>query len=300
MSPLPALPLAEWEDSKNTVHVFLQIVGKVRMTLHPKLNHWWHVPLYVSSRGLTTRAIPGPGKLVEIEFDFCAHRLCVRCSDGAGEDFVLRGLSVADFYARLMDTLARLGVEVAIKAEPYDLPFSTIPFAEDREHASYDPAAVERYFDLLCFVSAVFERFRGRFIGKSTPVHLFWHHMDLALTRFSGKAAPMEHARTNADREAYSHEVISFGFWAGDAATPQPAFYAYLYPEPPGLADYGLVPGAARWNTDYGYSMAFLSWEDVRAADDPEAYLLEFLEGCYQLMARANGWDIEALTLPGT
>jgi hypothetical protein len=299
MPQLPKLPLADWEDTKNTLHLFMQIVGKIRMTLHPKSNHWWHVPLYVCSRGLTTRPIPAQGMLFEIQLDFCAHRLSVSCSSGATEEFALTDLSVAAFYTRLMQALARIGVEVRIKAEPYDLPFSTLPFAEDEVHASYDAQAVETYFTLLRFVEPVFEQFRGRFVGKSTPVHLFWHHMDLALTRFSGKAAPLESAATNADREAYSHEVISFGFWTGDADTPQPAFYAYVYPEPPGLAQQPLVPAAARWNAAYGYAQAFLSWEDLRVADDPTADLLAFLEGCYQLMAGANSWDLEALALPG-
>lgn len=297
-STLPALPLDEWEDTQNTLHLFLQIVGKIRMSAFPKANHWWHVPLYVSSRGLTTRPIPFGDRVVEITFDFVDHRLLVVCSDGQTQGFSLEGLSVAAFYANLMQALSALGITVEIKAEPYDLPFSTIPFADDQEHASYDRECVEKYWQILLFVNEVFERFRGRFVGKSTPVHLFWHHADLALTRFSGKEAPPLQGGSRADKEAYSHEVISFGFWAGDKNTPQPAFYAYAYPEPEGISQTTLRPEAARWNTDYGYSMAFLSYEDVRNTNNPQETLLEYLEHSYQTFARPAGWDIQALALP--
>ena len=297
VSDLPALPLDAWEDSKNTLHLYLQIVGKIRLALFPKTNHWWHVPLYVSSRGLTTRPIPYGDRMFEIQFDLIDHRLNVVCSDGRTEGFELNALSVADFYARLMGTLEREDIVVKIKAEPYDVPFSSTPFAEDREHAAYDKDWVSKYWQALVFVDSVFEAFRGRFVGKSTPVHLFWHHADLALTRFSGKAAPPLTGGSAADREAYSHEVISFGFWAGDGVTREPAFYAYAYPEPEGLQEEALSPPQAKWRTDYGYTMGFLTYEDMRQAADPEAYLLEFLESAYRVFARRAGWDVEQFAL---
>ncbi len=294
---LPALPLDEWEDTQHTLHLFMQIVGKIRMSAFPRANHWWHVPLYVSSRGLGTHLIPFGDRAVEINFDFIDHRLTLQCSDGNTQGFLLENLSVAGFYSHLMRILAELNIQVTIKAEPYDVPFSDVPFLEDEIHASYDRKAVEKYWQLLLFVNGVFERFRGRYLGKSTPVHLFWHHADLALTRFSGNAAPPFEGGSRADQDAYSHEVISFGFWAGDQNTRQPAFYAYIYPEPEGITDMPLKPESAHWNTDYGYSMAFLSYEDIRQSSDPEASLLEYLQHCYQGLARLAKWDIEALDL---
>lgn len=295
---LPALPLDEWEDTQHTLHLFMQIVGKIRMSAFPKANHWWHVPLYVSGRGLTTRPIPFGDRVVEINFDFIDHRLDVVCSDGQTEGFSLEGISVASFYSSLMQALSALGVSVTIKAEPYDLAFSNIPFAEDQVHTSYDRDSVGKYWKILVFVDGVFEQFRGRYLGKSTPVHLFWHHADLALTRFSGKKAPPLKGGSRADQEAYSHEVISFGFWAGDQNTREPAFYAYAYPEPEGLSKTTLRPDAACWNTNYGYSMAFLSYEDVRNTRDPQETLLEYLESSYQIFARPAGWDMQSLALP--
>jgi len=295
MNSLPRLIVDDWEDTKNTLHLFMQIVGKVRLTLFPKQNHWWHVPLYVSCRGITTRSIPHGDLLFDITFDFIEHQLVVSCSTGETRSFPLEGQSVASFYKNLLSYLGALGIEVAIRAEPYDVPFSKIPFAEDTGHARYDADAVSRYWRLLVFVDSVFETFRGEFVGKSTPVHLFWHHADLALTRFNGKAAPALGGGTKADQEAYSHEVISFGFWMGDAVVREPAFYAYTYPEPENLSKTPLdIPGAS-WNTDFGYSMLFCSFEQVRVATSPRDALLEYLHRGYVLLATAGGWDIESL-----
>lgn len=295
MNSLPRLMVEDWEDTKNTLHLFMQIVGKVRLTLFPKQNHWWHVPLYVSCRGITTRSIPCGDLLFDITFDFIEHQLVVSCSTGETRAFPLAGQSVASFYRNLLSHLDALGVKVAIRAEPYDVPFSKIPFPEDTGHASYDADAVSRYWRLLVFVSSVFETFRGEFVGKSTPVHLFWHHADLALTRFNGKAAPAPGGGTKADREAYSHEVISFGFWMGDAVVREPAFYGYIYPEPENLSNPPLeIPGAS-WNTDFGYSMLYCPFEQVRMASNPRDALLEYLRSGYMLFARAGGWDIESL-----
>lgn len=294
---LPALPLRDWDDTQHTLHLFIQIVGKIRMSAFPRANHWWHVPLYVTSRGLGTHPIPFGDRVVEVNFDFITHRLEVQCSNGFSQGFSLEKSSVADFYNRLMQIFAALGIQITIKAEPYDVPFSDVPFAEDETHASYDRVAVEKYWQILLFVNGVFERFRGRYLGKSTPVHLFWHHADLALTRFSGNKAPPLKSGTRADQDAYSHEVISFGFWAGDQNTDQPAFYTYTYPEPEGIDKIALKPGSAHWKTDYGYSMAFLSYEDVRQSADPEATLLEYLQHGYESLARLAGWDVKALAL---
>ena len=199
--------------------------------MHPRLNHWWHVPLYVSPRGLTTRTIPFAGGNFEIEFDFCKHDLNIRTSDGRREDFALDdGLSVADFYSSVFANLAKLGIEPKIKAIPYEAP-STTPFPEDHENKSYDKKYVERFHQTLVVVDDIFQEFRGRFIGKSTPVHMFWHSFDLASTRFSGKKVTPREGAGLVEREAYSHEVISFGFWFGDDKTvPAPAFYAYTAP----------------------------------------------------------------------
>lgn len=294
-SALPALPLADWQASKMTLHLYLQIVGKIRLTLHPKLNHWWHVTLYVSARGLTTGAIPLPKGHIELAFDFIDHQLVI---DYSGERRVIAledGLSVAAFYDAVMTHLHELGVDVEIVAKPFDPARvgSDIPFAEDDVHASYDPEYVNRFWQVLCWVDGVFREFLGRFSGKSTPVHLFWHSMDLVVTRFSGRAAPSG-ASSQVEREAYSHEVLSFGFWAGDANVPAPAFYAYAYPEPEGLREEPLHPTAASW-TGEGSSMALLMYDDIRGAADARADLLAFLESAYQAGAKRANWDTAAL-----
>ena len=296
-STLPELSLDNWQDSKNTLHLYMQIIGKIRMSLFPKTNHWWHVPLYVSCRGLTTRPMPYADRLIDINLDFIDHMLVVSSSDGQTRRFPLLNLSVSGFYQTLMQTLADLDVTVQIKATPYDVPFSNIPFAKDNVHTSYEPEWIEKYFQILVFVDNAFEIFRSRFMGKSTPVHLFWHHADLALTRFSGKTAPPLAQGTAADKEAYSHEVISFGFWVGDDMTREPAFYAYSYPEPDGLGSASLSPATATWRNDYGYTMAFLPYEALRTQQQPRETLLMFLESAYQIMAQRCGWDIQALSL---
>jgi len=255
MNVFPEMPLDAWRPTKNTLHLYLQIVGKIRLRVHPRINHWWHVTLYVSPRGLTTRAIPHDGGNFEIEFDFKEHALKIKTSDGRYEDFALYdGLSVADFYASLMANLAKLGIEPHIWAVPYEAP-STTPFADDHESKSYDKEYIERAHQVLVAVDDIFEEFRGRFTGKSTPVHLFWHSFDLALTRFSGRKAPPMPDANMVTREAYSHEVISFGFWFGDDkpnSVAAPAFYSYAAPKPDGLEDEPLQPDKAFWTPDGG------------------------------------------------
>ncbi len=290
-SIFPEIPLEAWRATKNTLHLYLQIVGKIRLTLHPRINHWWHVPLYVSPRGLTTRTIPHKGGSFEVEFDFRGHELRIHTSDGRSEDFALYdGLSVADFYSSIFSNLAKLGIEANIKAVPYEAP-STTPFAEDTENCSYDKEYVERFHKTLVAVDDVLEEFRGRFIGKSTPVHLFWHSFDLALTRFSGKRVTPREGAGMVEREAYSHEVISFGFWFGDDNIPAPAFYSYTAPEPAGLADEPLAPASASWQEANGSHMALLMYEDVRTSGNPRETALDFLESAYQAGAKSAGWN---------
>jgi Family of unknown function (DUF5996) len=287
------IPLEAWRPTKNTLHLYLQIVGKIRLTMHPRINHWWHVPLYVSPRGLTTRTIPHNGGSFEIEFDFRDHELKIHTSDGRSEDFALYdGLSVADFYSSIFSNLSKLGIEPHIKAIPYEAT-STTPFAEDTENKSYDKEYVERFHKTLVAVDDIFEEFRGRFTGKSTPVHLFWHSFDLALTRFSGKRVTPREGAGMVEREAYSHEVISFGFWFGDDKVPAPAFYSYTAPEPTGLADETLSPTSASWQEANGSHMALLMYENVRTSENPRETALAFLESAYQAGAKAAGWDAD-------
>lgn len=291
------MPLDAWRPTKNTLHLWLQIVGKIRLRLHPRINHWWHVTLYVGPRGLTTRAIPAHGGNFEIEFDFHEHALKIKTSDGRYEDFALYdGLSVADFYSSIFANLAKLGIEPQIWGVPYEAP-STIPFADDHENRSYDRQYVERFHRVLVAVDDIMQEFRGRFTGKSTPVHLFWHSFDLALTRFSGKAAPPMPAANMVTREAYSQEVISFGFWFGDDkpdSLAEPAFYSYTAPNPGGLEDEPLRPDTAFWTPDGG--MALLKYEDIRALPDPRSAVLDFFESAYQAGGKRGGWPIGELT----
>ncbi len=298
MTNFPEIPLDAWRPTKNTLHLYLQIVGKIRLRMHPRINHWWHVTFYVSPRGITTRTIPYEDGSFEIEFDLKDHELKIRTSDGRSEDFAFYdGLSVADFYASVFANLAKLGIKPEIWAVPYEAPSAT-PFAEDHENKSYDKEYVERFHQILVAVDDIFEAFRGRFTGKSTPVHLFWHSFDLALTRFSGKAAPPMPEANMVAREAYSHEVISFGFWFGDDkpnSVAAPAFYSYTAPKPDGLENEPLRPDSAFWTPDGG--MALLMYDDVRNLENPRAALLEFLESAYQSGAKRAKWDIDNFTL---
>lgn len=290
------LPLAEWKATKNTLHLYLQIVGKIRLALFPPQNHWWNVTFYVSTRGLTTRPIPyGVGNF-EIEFDLIEHKLKISTSSGERREFALEdGLTVAEFYRKVFENLAELGIETKIWAVPYDT-FSKTPFPEDTENKSYDKKYVERFRQILIGVDDIFEEFRGRFTGKSTPVHVFWHSFDLALTRFSGKEAPVREEAGIVERKAYSHEVISFGFWAGDDNVPAPAFYSYTAPEPNGLMEELLLPEKAFWDTSKG-AMAILMYDDARNSGRPRETILEFLESAYTAGAKRAGWDVEKFKL---
>jgi hypothetical protein len=289
---LPALPLEGWEQTKDTLHLWAQIVGKVRLASTAPRNHWWHVPLYVDVRGLTTRRLHSPrGATFQIDFDFVDHLLVVRTSAGDAESFALAdGLSVAAFDAKLHAALRRLAVDVAIRETPFGVPMTT-PFPDDDEHAAYDREAVVRFWRILDWTDSVFEEFAGWYCGKTSPVHLFWHSLDLALTRFGGRRAPALPDADPVTREAYSHEVVSFGFWAGDKNVREPTFYSYTAPEPADLRGQPLRPGQARWADQGGGSMAVLPYEAVRTAADPKATLLAFLESSYDAGATAAGWD---------
>jgi hypothetical protein len=293
---LPPLPLEAWKPTKDTLHLWCQIVGKVRLACTPRRNHWWNAPLYLDVRGLTTRRLRRAGVSFEVDFDFVDHRLVVRDSGGQQESFALTdGLSVARFDEQLHALLDRLGVDAAIREEPFGVPVTT-PFPQDVEHASYQPEYVERFWRVLDWVDGVFEEFAGWYCGKQSPVHLFWHSFDLALTRFSGRRAPQREGVDPVTREAYSHEVISFGFWAGDDNLRHPAFYSYTAPEPDGLRSGVLRPAGAAWHEQPNGSMALLAYDDVRTADDPRRALLAFLQTTYDAGVHAAGWDRDELT----
>jgi len=289
----PSIPLAEWADTKETLHRYAQVVGKIRLDQGPDRNHWWNVPFHLTGRGLTTRPM-GVDRVFAIDFDLVDHRLQVDTLAGDRASFALPGLSVAEFYRRLLAALASLGIEVAIRPVPYDLADST-PFAEDTTHASYDRFWVNRYWHVLSQVALVLEEFAGRSYAKTSPVHHFWHTFDIAVTRFSDRRVPHPPSVDRVTREAYSHEVISAGFWFGDDNVPEPAFYAYAAPEPAGLTEEPLRPAPARWVDSRGAHLALLRYDDARAAADPRATVLDFYESAYVGAATRAGWDLDAL-----
>lgn len=288
-SPLPPLPLESWRPTKDTLHLFAQIVGKVRMAFAPRRNHWWHVTLRVSPCGLATGLVPHPAVPFEIELDLAQHGVEVRTAAGERARLELRdGLSVAAFHGWLLPQLRAFGIDARIRARPYDVTFASEPFADDVRHAAYDPAAASRFAAILRWTAAVFEEFAGRFQGKTSPVQFFWHSFDLAVTRFSGRRAPEVKGADPVERDAYSHEVASFGFWPGDDRVQAPAFYAYAAPVPEGLTQQPLEPRAARWNPEGG--MALLMYDEVRAAADPRATLLSFCESVHRAAAKCGNW----------
>jgi hypothetical protein len=292
---LQALPLTAWEGTKVTLHLWLQIVGKIRLASTAPRNHWWNAPLYVGVRGLTTRRLHAAGVTFQIDFDFIDHRLVLQTSRGDTDSFALvDGLSVGEFDERLHAVLAGLGVDVAIRESPYGVP-TTTPFPDDRKHATYDPDAVDRFWRILDWSDEVFEEFSGWFCGKTSPVHLFWHGLDLAVTRFSGRAALPNPDADPVTREAYSHEVVSFGFWPGDDNVREPTYYSYAAPEPEGLREWPLRPAEAFWADQGAGSLARLPYEVVRTAADPRATLLAFLESAYEAGADASGWNRDEL-----
>jgi hypothetical protein len=296
----PALPLNEWQDTYATLHMWTQIVGKIRLKQTPLVNHWWNVPLYVTARGLTTSAMPYKDHAFEIDFDFIDHRLLMKRDDGATETIDLVPRSVAEFYREVTEMLRRLDIEVKIWPVPVEVE-NPVPFEQDHQNASYDPEYANRFWRILVQVDRVFTQFRSRFIGKCSPVHFFWGSFDHAVTRFSGRRAPERAGADPITREAYSHEVISHGFWPGiraagpverdksDGTINEPAFYSYTAPEPAGLSSEPIRPDQAFYST--AMKEFILLYEDVRNSDSPDQALMEFLESTYEAGVRLAKWD---------
>jgi hypothetical protein len=288
----PALPWDEWKDTATTLHMWMQIVGKTRLALTPLQNHWWNVTLYVTPRGLSTWSIPYRDDLFDIEFDFVDHHLRVRVSSGESNSIALRPQSVAAFYQEYLELLQSFDIEAKIYPKPVEVA-DPIPFAEDHQHASYDRDAVYRFWRILQDSDRLFKRFRSGFLGKSSPVHFFWGSFDLAVTRFSGRRAPPRPDADAITREAYSHEVISAGFWPGNGGFGAPAFYCYAAPEPAGLKQQQVSPAQAFYSDDLNQFL--LRYEDVRKANSPDQAVLEFLQTSYEAAANLAGWDRAAL-----
>jgi hypothetical protein len=302
MELFPPMPLAQWQDTKETLHRFCQVVGKLRLAASVRRNHWWNVPFHLTGRGITTRPMGqvDGNPIFTIDFDFVDHRLRIHTLDGSAASFPLEGQSVASFHRNTVEALVTLGIEAAIAIpRPFDLPDADRPFADDTEHATYDPAWASRYWQVLSQVNLLLEEFAARYAGKVSPVHHFWHTFDIAHTRFSDRHIDQPPTADRVTREAYSREVISFGFWFGDDRFAEPAFYAYVAPEPAGMADAPLEPAAAWWDPRHGSHLAVLRYDDARATSNPRASVLEFYERAYQAGAHLAGWDIQRLACPG-
>jgi hypothetical protein len=300
-SSWPPLPYQAWKDTQSTLHLWTQIVGKIRLAQTPWTNHSWHVPLYVTSRGLTTSPIPYGMRTFEIVFDFLDHELRIQTSEGAVESFRLAPRTVADFFQEVLGRLRALGIDVRIRTMPCEIP-DAIPFDVDREHGTYNAEHATRFWRVLVQADRVLKEFRSRFIGKSSPVHFFWGSFDLAVTRFSGRRAPphpggVPNLPDWVVREAYSHEVSSCGFWPGGESMPHPVFYAYAYPEPEGFRTSPVRPAASHYSAALGEFL--LAYDDVRRATSPDATLLEFLQSSYEAAADRGGWDRPALERQG-
>jgi Family of unknown function (DUF5996) len=293
MELFPPMPLGQWQDTKATLH---------RLAASARRNHWWNVPFHLTGRGITTRPMGqvDGNPIFTIDVDFVDHQLRVATVDGRATSFPLYRQSVASFYRTTMDALAALGIRVTIDVpRPYDLPDAGRPFAEDTEHTAYDPVQANRYWQVLSQVALVLEEFAAGFSGKASPVHHFWHTLDIAHTRFAERHVEQPPEVDPVTREAYSREVISFGFWFGDDSFPEPAFYSYTAPEPPNLAEEPLTPDSARWVARKDSHLAVLRYDDARAAADPRAAVLGFYESAYQAGARLAGWDVARLACPG-
>jgi hypothetical protein len=293
----PELPYPEWQDTCTTLHLWTQIVGKIRLTLTPWINHSWHSTLYVSARGLTTGPIPCGDRSFQIDFDFLHHLLQIRESRGGLRSIELRTRTVADFYATLMARLAELHLDVSINRRPNEIP-DAVPFDSDRTHCTYEPDPVQRFWRILLLSERVFTEFRTEFLGKVSPVHFFWGSFDLAVTRFSGRRAPphpggVVNLPDTVAQEAYSHEVSSAGFWPGNAALPYPIYYSYAYPEPEGYSSAEVEPEGAVYNNDMHEFV--LPYDVVRNSLDPDAALMSFLESTYRAAADGAQWDRGAL-----
>jgi hypothetical protein len=293
---LPALPFDTWKDTLATLHMWTQVVGKVRLKLCPLVNHFWNVAFYLTARGLTSSAMPYQRGAIwgtfEVQFDFIDHQLSVESSNGRRVEIALKAESVAEFYKTFMAALAELGVIVKIWTTPCEIP-DPIPFEQDQIHAAYDPEAVNKFWRILVWVDQVFKEFRAGFLGKVSPVHFFWGSFDLAVTRFSGRRAPERPGADSITREAYSHEVSSAGFWPGGGDIQGPAFYSYAAPEPSGFAQQHVRPAAAFYHPQLKEFL--LMYDDVCASPSPEAALMEFLQSTYSAAADLSKWDRRAL-----
>ena len=295
-APLEPLPYAEWEPTLTTLHLWCQVVGKIALRASPLRNHWWNCTLKPTARGVRTELLHANGIPFDLELDFVDHRALARGGEYDAITFRLHdGLSVAEFYANVRATLSALGIEVPIVAKPYGVPSLTTPFADDREHRSYDPVMVRRWWNVTRWTAGVFERFASEFTGKQGPVQLFWHSFDLALGRYSGRRASGPPKDDPVEREAYSHEVIAFGFWPGDPNVQAPAYYTYTAPEPATLTTYALRPAGAVWNAAGAGHMGVVQYETIRTAPDPDAALLDFLRSGYEAGTRAASWNVEEL-----
>jgi hypothetical protein len=288
----PALPWEEWKDTATTLHMWMQMVGKTRLAFTPRENHWWNVPLYVTPRGLSTWSIPYHDDLFDIEFDFVDHQLHVRMTSGETKSIALRPQSVAAFYGEYLNLLRSFGIDAKINPKPVEVA-DPIPFAQDQQHASYDKEFVSRFWRILQRSDTLFKRFRARFLGKSSPVHFFWGSFDLAVTRFSGRPAPPRPGADAITREAYSHEVISAGFWPGNGGFGAPAFYCYAAPQPVGLENEQVRPDQAFYSDEL--KEFILKYDDVRCANSPDDAVFEFLQSSYEAAANLAGWDRAAL-----
>lgn len=293
----PALPFIGWQDTCATLHMWTQVVGKIRLALEPMVNHWWQVPLYVTATGLTTSPMPYQSRSFQIDFDFCHHALTIRTSDPQRVEFALAPMTVAEFYDRTMQTLRDLGIEMTIWTMPVEVA-DAIPFEQDHQHKSYDADAAQRFWRVLVQTDRVMKQFRSGFIGKVSPVHFFWGSFDMAVTRFSGRTAPphpggVPNLGDWVAVEAYSHEVSSCGFWPGNGGFGKAAFYSYAYPAPPGFADAPLRPPQASF--DPNLQEFVLDYDAVRMSADPEAMLLAFFQSTYDAAANAGRWDRAAL-----
>jgi hypothetical protein len=299
-NPWPELPYLEWKDTCETLHLWTQVVGKVRLALTPWLNHSWHVPLYVNARGLTTSPIYYEDRALEIMFDFNRHVLEIATSEGWQSRLALKPRTVADFFEIVMAELGKAGLHIEIDEHPNEIP-DAIPFSRDRVHAAYDPDYAHRFWKALLQADRVLKEFRTGFIGKCSPVHFFWGSFDLAVTRFSGRRAPphpggVPGLSDDVVREAYSHEVSSAGFWPGGGGIDYPAFYSYAYPEPEGFRTSEIHPGAGTFSQELREFL--LPYETVRSASDPDAALLAFLQSTYEAAAKNANWDRSALERP--
>jgi hypothetical protein len=291
-APLPSLPFDSWKDTLATLHMWTQVVGKVRLKLCPLVNHFWNVTFYLTARGMTTSAMPYERGTVEVRFDFIDHKLSIETSEGRMVAFPLKPQTVAEFYKEFMAALADLGVRLKIWTMPCEIP-DPIPFEKDHIHAAYDADAVNKFWRITVWVDQILKEFRAGFLGKASPVHFFWGSFDLAVTRFSGRTAPERPGADPITREAYSHEASSAGFWPGGGDIKGPAFYSYAAPEPPGFAERKIRPAAAFYHPQLKEFL--LMYDEVRTAASPETALMEFLQSTYDAAADTGNWDRKAL-----